>query len=1086
MAAKAQFTTNALFAGNSFGQTNQIWRYEEVADLTGTGWEQKNYNDSGWASGRALLAFEATAWVNPFRNTVLMDPRLASNPPVGHARYFRTHFTWTGSAAGGTLLFNARLDDGALIYLNGVEVFRLRPPPDPITHAAVGSPLPCGGDADCGDDVFTVASPALVEGDNVLAVAVYQNATGSSDVVWGTGLAGIPGVPPAITDPNQPTNRIAIANQRTTLSMSVLGSPTPSFRWFFEPTGGGGFNPVVDGPGISGGTNASLTISNMAASNAGRYFCTASNPVGMINSRTAVVQFTDDTNGPVMLEALGSASFDRITLVYNEQLEPVSATDTFNYSIAGPGGPLGINSITLNADGSSVSIMTDPQIPQTPDTLYTITVNSVTDLSANAINPDSTIIFHSWVLTSCGGVLFEAYLNTGAGNSVNDLTSHPSFPNQPSEVIRINGFDSRLAYPDGPHEGYGARMRALFIPPESGNWRLYLHADDGSQLWFNPNGPESAGRQLLLNRTACCGDFTSANSRTAPLPLLAGRAYYLETLYKEGTGGDYCHVAALLDGLPTPPVSEFIPGTLLGATAAPPGIGGTINFSQQPTNTVVDAPAQATFSAVASAPSAPFVCYQWQKAEAGGGGAFSDILGATTPTFTTPITSVAADNGDMYRVVVNSIGGSATSAVATLTVNVDVRRPTVVKVVPTTNTAVSVVYSEAMDPTAATTLANYSLSGGVSIQSAVVNGGNPSRVDLTTTPMTIGTLYTLTMKGPGGGGTLADLSGNALNPTTATATFRAQSYNGNVDTLRGLPTTGKLPLGSLSTRGIMIRFVQVSAAIANDNTVAEQMLDGVYPNATTPLPNIAPTPLYLETGMINYNKDGPTSMDGNLVPDAQFPGFGNMPLAVLDNLAMEAVCYLELQQGIYRMIVRSDDGFRLTAALSADDPGNSFIIGEFNGGRGTADTPLNDLIVAEAGLYPMRLIFEEGQGGAAIEWKIQDFETGNYFGVNGTSLALAGGFPGGGPSGYLPPCVNKSMTVQKSGANLVISWLKNGGGNQFQLQQANVLSNPSSSTSWSNVGAVPKTTGSTKTVTVPLSSAANFYRLFRPGPPCTP
>jgi hypothetical protein len=78
------------------------------------------------------------------------------------------------------------------------------------------------------------------------------------------------------------------------------------------------------------------------------------------------------------------------------------------------------------------------------------------------------------------------------------------------------------------------------------------------------------------------------------------------------------------------------------------------------------------------------------------------------------------------------------------------------------------------------------------------------------------------------------------------------------------------------------------------------------------------------------------------------------------------------------------------------------------------------------------------------------------------------------------------MTVQKSGANLVISWLKNGGGNQFQLQQANVLSNPSSSTSWSNVGAVPKTTGSTKTVTVPLSSAANFYRLFRPGPPCTP
>ena len=31
MAATAQLTTNALFAGNNFGQTNQVWRYQEVA-----------------------------------------------------------------------------------------------------------------------------------------------------------------------------------------------------------------------------------------------------------------------------------------------------------------------------------------------------------------------------------------------------------------------------------------------------------------------------------------------------------------------------------------------------------------------------------------------------------------------------------------------------------------------------------------------------------------------------------------------------------------------------------------------------------------------------------------------------------------------------------------------------------------------------------------------------------------------------------------------------------------------------------------------------------------------------------------------
>jgi len=433
--------------------------------------------------------------------------------------------------------------------------------------------------------------------------------------------------------------------------------------------------------------------------------------------------------------------------------------------------------------------------------------------------------------------------------------------------------------------------------------------------------------------------------------------------------------------------------------------------------------------------------------------------------------------------VASAISGSATSAVAHLTVNIDVTRPTVVKVVPTSSTAVSVVYSEMMDAVAAVATANYALSGGIGVTAAAVNGGNPNRVDLTTTPMVIGTLYTLTMKGSGSGGTLADLSGNRINPDPATATFRAQTYNGNVDTIIGLPTTGKLSLGSLTARGIMVRLVQVASAIANDNAVTEQMLGGIYPSAGAPLPNIAPVPLYLETGMINYNKDGPTSMDGNLVPDAQFPGFGSMPLATLDNLAMEAVTYLELHQGIYRMVVRSDDGFRLTPALSAEDPGNSFIIGEYNGGRGTADTPLIDFYVTEEGLYPMRLIYEEGQGGAAVEWKIQDLETGNYFGVNG-SVTLAGGFPGGGPNGFQPPCSNKSLTMQKSGSNLIISWPKTAGGNLFQLQQANTLANPSSATVWSNVGVVPQTSGANKTVTVPIALAKNFYRLFRPGPPC--
>jgi len=1070
--AQAQFTTNAIFAGNNFGLTNQVWRYEETNNLDGTGWEQPGYNDSGWPSGRALLAGESSAWVAAFRGTTILLPNnTAASPPQGHARYFRTHFNYPTDPTGVTLNFNARCDDGMVVYLNGTEVWRLRPPAT-LTHASVGSPLPCGGDADCGDDLHSTNSPALVQGDNVLAVAVYQNAAGSSDIVWGTGLSAVLPYPPTITDPNQPSNRVVIANRLTTLNMQVIASPPPAFTWYFEPEGGGGFTPVTDGPGIGGATTANLTISNMAPANAGSYYCTAINAVGSATCRTSIVQYTTDDRGPVVARLSGDSSFTRIIVEYDEPVEALTAEDPFNYFISG-GVTYPINAV-LGADGKTVTLDT-PTLAA--DTDYTIDISAVNDISANQMIATQAVV-HTWILTPCGGMLFESYGGIG-GNAVSDLTSHPNFPARPTEVFRVDGYSSRLAYPNDSVEAYGARMRALFIPPTTGNWRLYLWADDGSQLFFNPNGPDAAGKQLLLNRTACCGDFSSANSRTAPLALTAGQGYYLEVLYKEGVGGDYGQVAARLDGQPTPPTSEYIPGSQLGTPAAPPGIVGAITFSQQPTNFSVEAPGRGVFSAAASAPGAPFACHQWQKAEAGSG-VFADLPGATTPTYTTPETTVADDNGDEYRVIVRALSGSVTSAVGVLTVLTDVTLPTVAKVASTNATTIAVVYSETMGASAANP-ASYGLSGGLNVTAAAVNGSNPRRIDLTVDAMTLGNLYTLTITG------VADPTGNAINPDPSSATIRAQTYNGDPATIRVLPTAGRLPLGSLTDRGIMVRLVQISANIVNDNAVTEQMLGGVYPTAGAPAPNIAPLPLFIEPAALNYNRDAPGGASlGRLMPDAQFPGYPpgpTTPEAVQNNMAMEAIAYVELRQGVYRGGVNSDDGFRVTAGLSAEDPGNAFVLGEFNGGRGSADTTF-DFCVQQDGLYPFRVAWEQGQGGANVEWWIQDLENLTaYYAVNGTTVSP--GFPGGSPAAYLPPCSSKALTITRSGGNVTLSWPLAGGGHLFQLQQATVLATPGSATVWSNVDGVPQTTGASKSVTRPASGVARFFRLYRPGPGCT-
>jgi hypothetical protein len=95
-----------------------------------------------------------------------------------------------------SLIFSNYVDDGAVFYLNGAEIRRLRMLASPavITNLtpATGTP-PCGGggDATC-PDVFTISGILLnnlVQGDNVLAVEVHNaGATSVADVVFGCAL----------------------------------------------------------------------------------------------------------------------------------------------------------------------------------------------------------------------------------------------------------------------------------------------------------------------------------------------------------------------------------------------------------------------------------------------------------------------------------------------------------------------------------------------------------------------------------------------------------------------------------------------------------------------------------------------------------------------------------------------------------------------------------------------------------------------------------------------------------------------------------------------------------------------------------
>jgi hypothetical protein len=114
-----------------------------------------------------------------------------------------------------------------------------------------------------------------------------------------------------------------------------------------------------------------------------------------------------------------------------------------------------------------------------------------------------------------------------------------------------------------------------------------------------------------------------------------------------------CSIAVVLLAFSFAGCSGYSGGTVNGGGPVAPYI------NTQPANQTVTAGQTATFTVVAAG--TPPLNYQWQKNGA-------DITGASSSSYTTPVTTTA-DSGEMFRVVVSNTAGNVTSNSATLTVN---------------------------------------------------------------------------------------------------------------------------------------------------------------------------------------------------------------------------------------------------------------------------------------------------------------------------------------------------------------------------------------------------------------------------------
>jgi len=153
------------------------WRYEQSGADLGTNWTQTNFDDSAWATGPGLLAVETCGCLpEPIRTPLTLGRT---------TYYFRTRFDYAGEPAAASLRLRHVIDDGAVVYLNGIEVWRIGMPAGPIAYTNFSAR---GIDNAGYEGPFAIPSGALVQGANVLAVEVHQNAVASTDVTFGLEL----------------------------------------------------------------------------------------------------------------------------------------------------------------------------------------------------------------------------------------------------------------------------------------------------------------------------------------------------------------------------------------------------------------------------------------------------------------------------------------------------------------------------------------------------------------------------------------------------------------------------------------------------------------------------------------------------------------------------------------------------------------------------------------------------------------------------------------------------------------------------------------------------------------------------------
>ena len=186
-------SASPAFAQSELITVGSSWKYLDDGDNLGARWYAPNFDETGWKTGNAKLGYgngdEATEVdFGPFANHKHITT------------YFRKSFTVANPAAVGTHTLRLRRADGAVVYVNGQEVFRTNMPTGRVGYVTLAA-VALSPAEEAAFVETTSSANVFVPGLNSIAVEVHKNngsgAVLSFDLSLTAGGTAAPPVPTA-------------------------------------------------------------------------------------------------------------------------------------------------------------------------------------------------------------------------------------------------------------------------------------------------------------------------------------------------------------------------------------------------------------------------------------------------------------------------------------------------------------------------------------------------------------------------------------------------------------------------------------------------------------------------------------------------------------------------------------------------------------------------------------------------------------------------------------------------------------------------------------------------------------------------